>query len=197
MKTNQFHCNSEVIYNGDEFNFTACTMNDVYNSVNAIKSNAVGYDAVNLKFIKLLLPSVLQTLTHIFNHTIYTRVYPLIWKVANVIPVAKNNSASKPEDFRPISILSAISEVFEEVLYSQIVLHLQAHKLLSEHQSGFRSGKSCNTPILNIMEFMGHDFDKTETSILVLIDFSKAFDTVSILLQKCSCALTHKSCNKS
>ena len=104
MKTNPFHCNSEVTYNGDEFNFTACTMNDVYNSVNAIKSNAVGYDAVNLKFIKLLLPSVLQTLTHIFNHIIYTRVYPLIWKVANVIPVAKNNSAGKPEDFRPISI---------------------------------------------------------------------------------------------
>ena len=48
------------------------------------------------------------------------------------------------DDFRPISILSYTSKVFEKVANSQIVWHLQAHKLLSENQSGFRQGRSCN-----------------------------------------------------
>ena len=186
VEATRYTCNPDLLYNGDKFNFTACTPNDVYKSVIKIKSNAVGFDAVNLKFIKLILPDVLQVLTHIFNHIICTCVYPLKWKVANIVPVAKNNSANKPEDFRPISILSAISKVFEKLLSNQIVQHLEANNLLSEHQSGFRLGRSCNSAILNVMEDIRRNFDSGQMSILILIDFSKAFDTVNynILLDK-------------
>ena len=72
VKATRYTCNPDLLYNGDKFNFTACAPNDVYKSVIKIKSNAVGFDAVNLKFIKLILPDVLQVLTHIFNHIICT-----------------------------------------------------------------------------------------------------------------------------
>ena len=74
----------------------------------------------------------------------------------------------------------------KKLLYYQIVQHVQANNLLSEHQSGFRLGRSCNSAILSLMEDIRRNFDSGQMSILVLIDVSKAFDTVSfsILLEK-------------
>ena len=90
------------------------------------------------------------------------------------------------EDFRPISILLLISKLFEKLLSTQIVQHVEANNLLSEQQSGFRLGRSCNSAMLNVMEDIRTNFDSGHMSILILIDFSKAFDTVSysILLEK-------------
>ena len=48
LETNRYICNSDLLYNGDEFNFSACTQNDCYKSIIALKSNAVVFDAVNL-----------------------------------------------------------------------------------------------------------------------------------------------------
>ena len=67
LQCNGYVCNSDLLFNGDEFNLTAFTPNYVYKSVIAIKSNAVGLDAVNLKFIKLILPALLPVLTLVFT----------------------------------------------------------------------------------------------------------------------------------
>ena len=66
----------------------------------SIKSNAVGFDDLHLKFIKIILPYVLSCITHIFNHAITTTSFPDIWKIANIVPVAKKNSPSIPDDYR-------------------------------------------------------------------------------------------------
>jgi Reverse transcriptase (RNA-dependent DNA polymerase) len=64
----------------------------------------------------------------------------------------------------------------------QIVLFCKERGLLNRFQSGFRSGHSTNIALLKIIDDMGMDMDNNLMSILVLLDFSKAFDTVNFKL---------------
>lgn len=89
-----------------------------------IHSNATGSDNVPICFIKMLSPHILPILVHLFNSIIDSRIYPSIWKKAIVTPIPKSSDPSLPKDFRPISVLPAVSKILEKVLLHQISIHL-------------------------------------------------------------------------
>lgn len=99
--------------------------NDVLNSINHIKSNAIGSDKICFKFVKLLLPAILPYI-------------PNAWKTAIVVPIPKINNPDTL-DYRPISILPALSKAFEYFKHKQLCEHLVSRYLLYKHQSGFRT----------------------------------------------------------
>jgi len=94
------------------------------------------------------------------------------------MPVAKRNNPLLPEDFRPISILSALSKVLEGLMADQINQYLSDKNILNPMQSGFRKGHSCNTAMLKILDDIRSSFDINMITLLCLLDFSKAFDSV-------------------
>ena len=53
-----------------------------------------------------------------------------------------------------------------------------SNKLMSANQSGFQAGKSCNTAVLKMMKDIRPAFDSGDLTVMVLIDFSKAFDSI-------------------
>jgi len=57
--------------------------------------------------------------------------------VPKLVPIFKNGEQQSASNYRPISLLSAFSKVFEKAIYSQIVHFLDAHSILSETQFGF------------------------------------------------------------
>jgi hypothetical protein len=69
----------------------------------------VGVDGISVKFLKLLLPLIGCHVMHVFNHAITSSIFPSMWKVAIVRPVAKVGTPSGPSDFRPISVVSVLS----------------------------------------------------------------------------------------
>jgi hypothetical protein len=77
----------------------------------------VGVDGISVKFLKLLLPFICCHVMHVFNHAITSSVFPSMWKLAIVRPVAKVGTPSGPSDFRPISVVSVLSKTFERILY--------------------------------------------------------------------------------
>jgi Reverse transcriptase (RNA-dependent DNA polymerase) len=79
---------------------------------------------------------------------------------------------------RPISILQSLSEAFEKLMRDQIVEYLETHNLLDTCQSGFRAGHSTTTALLTITDDIYRDIDRGMSVLLVLLDFSKAFETV-------------------
>lgn len=156
------------------FEFHAVTPSDVIFAIRSLKSNAVGLDNISLKFIKYILPHIIIFLTTMINRCIYESYFPTSWKTAKVIAVPKKGGT----DFRPISILPCFSKILEKIMSTQIISHLSLHKLYCRLQSGFRKFHSCKSAILEVSEVIRNAFDKNEAVILVLIDFSKAFDTI-------------------
>lgn len=158
---------------------------EVYKAVSAIKSDAIGLDEMHPKFLKIIIYQVLPILTHIFNSILMTSTYPSLWKASKIIPVQKNSS-SKQKEFRPISILPFVSKVFEKLVSTQISAYLDRFRLLSPFQSGFRPQHSCTTALIQLVDELRMQIDKDHLNSLVLLDFSKAFDTVphNILLNK-------------
>ena len=55
-------------------------------------------------------------------------------KVARVIPIFKKGEKDEFTNYRPISLLSSLSKVFEKVMYERIIEHLLRNKMLSANQ---------------------------------------------------------------
>ena len=91
-----------------------------------------------------------------------------------------------PGDFRPISILPSLSKIIEKLANIQIVAYLIEHNFLDPYQSAYRKNHSTQTALLKLCEDIYDIIDDSEITLLVLLDFSKAFDTVNhkLLLAK-------------
>ena len=85
-----------------------------------LSNNATGIDKISCKIIKLAAPVISDSLTLIFNRAIALSAFPHEWKVARVIPLYKIGQRNIPGNYRPISVLPAISKIMEQILYDQL-----------------------------------------------------------------------------
>ena len=88
----------------------------------------------------------------IFNESLKESVFPDIWKTARVTPIFKSGRQSDLNNYRPISILSAVSRIFEKVAGDQLFEFLTANNLLSKNQFAYRKLHSTITSLLNVTD---------------------------------------------
>lgn len=150
----------------------------VLKAISELKSNASGADGLSLYMIKLCCPVIVPFLVHIFNICITESLFPSSWKVAMVVPLPKVNHPKEISDLRPISLLPTMSKVYEKMIYLQITEYFNTNNLFPTSQSGFRRGYSTATVLLKVLDDIIEAGDRGETSALVLLDYSKAFDTL-------------------
>lgn len=175
-ETYNFYMNN--INQNIEFTFETVTQVEICHYLNDIKSNAVGDDGINIEMVKLCGPLILNYLTHIINYCLTENVFPDSWKKAIITPLPKTNNPVNFSDLRPISILPTVSKVLEKIMNYQIRRYLDSHNLLPQTQSGFRQSYSCTTALLNITDDILEATDNGKSTALVLLDYSKAFDTI-------------------
>ena len=151
------------------------------------ETNACGSDGISLRFIKDSLFIIAFYITVIVNTSIVTKTYPGPWKYPYVIPAFKGGDSEDISNYRPISLLPIISKVLEKIIASQLTAYLETNNLLSNSQHGFRPKLSTETALLKITDRIYHNMDNKKISLLLLLDLSKAFDSVhhTILLEKC------------
>lgn len=171
--SNYYSTNSSVENPISSFDVSQIRQIDVFWAINSIKSNAVGTDGIDPRFLKILLPNIIPYITHIFNSILLKSYFPSAWKYARIMPVQKRDGT-----LRPIAILPYLSKVFEKIMNKEIVAFINDNSLLNIIQSGFRANHSCTTALLKVSEDIRADLDNNMVSILVLLDHSKAFDTV-------------------
>lgn len=147
---------------------------------------AIGWDNISAKILKLCKSSLIPVLTHIFNISIDTGIFPLVFKRAVVHPVHKAGDRDRVENYRPISVLSALSKIFEKIINKRLLSYLENNQFLSNHQFGFRAGKSTEDAVTGLTKYVMENLDDKKKCIGVFLDLAKAFDTVSIpkLIQK-------------
>ena len=113
-------------------------------------------------------------------------IFPTALKLARVVPIHKGGSRSDVSNYRPISLLSTMSKIYEKLMHYRIVKFMEVNKSIYENQFGFRAGRSCEHALLNAKSNICSALSQRKISLLLLIDFSKAFDMVEheILLGK-------------
>lgn len=90
----------------------------------------------------------------------------------------KIGNPSSYNDYRPISIVPFLSKVLERILYHQLERFLCSNNLLNPFQSGFRAGHSTTTALVKITDDIRQAMDDRKVTVLTLLDFSNAFNTV-------------------
>ena len=147
---------------------------------------AAGLDKISGKILKVAANTIAPSLTHIFNHGLISNCFPYEWKMARLVPIHKKGPRNLTENYRPISILPAISKIMERIMYDQIYQYLSDNSLLSEHQFGFRKFHSTASALLDSTNSWYVNMDRKKFNLVVLLDLKKAFDTIDhgILLSK-------------
>jgi hypothetical protein len=107
-------------------------------------------------------------------------------KHAKVIPAHKKGNKHDISNYRPISLLSSFSKIFEKVLYIRLSSFLDHCSILSTAQYGFMKKRSTADALSQIISFIQQQQNKDISCLVILIDLKKAFDTVNhaILIKK-------------
>ena len=147
---------------------------------NFSSSTASGPDQIAYPLLKHLPEPAQLLLLSLFNRSWHSHTFPSCWKPTTIIPIHKpGKPTSSPSFFRPISLTSCISKLFERLILSRLTFHLESNHLLSTCQAGFRPGRSPLDQILSQSIWDGFQKKKTpDRTILASVDFPKAFDSV-------------------
>ena len=122
-----------------------------------------------------------QELLSIFNSSFSLAHCPRIWRVATIIPLLKaGKSPSEVASFRPISLTSCVVKRLERILADRLYYIAETNNMFGRFQAGFRKGQSCEDQVTRINQAVEDGFQQRpmQRSVLTLLDFSKAYDTV-------------------
>ena len=124
-------------------------------------------------------PELSYILAKLFNNCLKDSCFPDCWKVSSVVPVFKNvGERSTAKNFRPVSLLSVVSKVFEKLVNNRIADHLEKCGLFSDFQYGFRSSRSTANLLTVVSDRIARAFNGSGATRAVALDISKAFDRV-------------------
>ena len=133
---------------------------------NLSSSTATGPGKVAYPMLKHLPRTGMDFLLYIFNLSWSSHSFPSIWKTSSIIPIHK---MGKPLDsrasFRPISLTSCVSKLFEHIILSRLLFFLESNSILSPRQAGFRPGRSTLDQILFLSQFIWDGFKQTQAGL--------------------------------
>ena len=159
---------------------------EIYDTIRSLKSSS----NLNMptKFLKLFAPFISPILSDLFNQCLNRGVYPDVLKEASVTPVFKSGDRGDPGNYRPISVLSDVNKLYEEMMLSRLNSFIEHNNIMSKTQYGFRAKTSTQEACIDLLSILLSAYTKKNYAIVLFIDFKKAFDTVNHerLLQKLS-----------
>ena len=152
------------------------SINELKDAFFSLKINkSPGHDGVSFNVIKKCFGELCEPLKYLFNLSIVKGIFPDDLKIAKVNPIYKADNNSNISNYRSISMLSCFSEMLERIMYNRLQRYLKDQNILYDEQSGFRTGHSTEHAIAQLVAQIYEAFEKSEHTLGVFIDLSKAF----------------------
>ena len=122
----------------------------------------------------------------IINQSLCTGIFPSRLKIAKVLPLFKTDDNRFFGNYRPISLLSSVSKIFERIAFNQLYEYFISNDLLFDGQYGFRDKHSTELAPSELIDRLRNEIDNKKVPLSIFLDLSKAFDTLDhdILLLK-------------
>jgi hypothetical protein len=132
------------VFNGTfpKIRYNFVTTNEIVNIINKLNmTNSFGYDEIPIKILKSSSYYISSPLTYIINRSLATGIFPDQLKFSEIILIYKKGDKNLISNCRPISILTASSQIFE-VIYTRLYKHLVNNNILANEQFGFKANSS-------------------------------------------------------
>ena len=144
--------------------------------------NSSGHDELSCRLLKAIGEPIAEPLCKLVNKSICEGIFPDTLKV---IPIYKNKEKCNVSNYRPISLLSSLSKIWENVI-NRLYFFFQTNDMFYENQYGFRKQRSTVDAVTKFINDVIKSYDDRQSTIAVYCDLSKAFDTIdhNILLHK-------------
>ena len=128
-----FSLNQVYHHSFPSIKFPCTTLKEIENIIRSLKlSNSCGCDEVPTKLLKSCSRFISSPLTYICNKTLFTGIFPDRLKYASIRPLFKKRSEKDMSSYRPISILTSSSKIFEKIMHTRLLQHLTDHILVKE-----------------------------------------------------------------
>lgn len=145
-----------------------------------------GFDEISTDIIKLVSEEIVPPVSYIINNSFVHGHFPQKLKLALIKPLHKKGDPAKVENYRPISLLSSFSKIFERAMYNRLEHFFISKKIFKNSQHGFLKGKSTETAIYDFLTKILENLEAKNKTLGAFLDLSKAFDSLDhqLLLKK-------------
>ena len=150
---------------------------------NIDSSKAMGYDTIPPKLVKAAANELAQHISSLVNMSISLLCFPQELKKSETSPLYKGQNNLEPQNYRPLSVLTCLSKIFERVYNDQIGVYFK--DILSTLLSAFRKRYGWHHVLTKLMENSKQALDEGKNIGLILLDLSKVFDCLPHRLLLC------------
>ena len=144
------------------------------------RRKAPGPDNIHNKVLRLsTITSLFHHLAGLFTSSIQIGYIPTAWKLATPRMLLKPDKLpSLTISYRPISLMSSIMKLFEQVIEQRLCSYLEDIGFMNKYQSGFRQAKSTDNHLFRLSQPVMESFNRREHVVAAFLDVEKAFDNV-------------------
>ena len=153
---------------------------ETINIIKSLKSkDSYGYDKISTRLLKISANYMSSPLSHIINNVISSGIFPQRLKYSIIILLYKKGDKTEPPNYRPISLPTSFSKVFEKALYKRLIEYLGKNNVLNKEQFGFRMKHATEDAILKLTHEILNALNKNLKVCGIFCDLEKAFDSVN------------------